>query len=315
MHDMDPVTMVSRRTVLVSGARLAGLGAAAALALGRLDRLALAQNATPMTGADLGYPELMVTITDSGYQLDAQSVPSGYVLLTVKNASKDDTGAAVLGPGPGQTMSDLQAAASTPAPNEGFPPFLYTATIPGGPGDMPPGATAQAIINLPAGDWVVFGEGNQPPSSFTAIGGTPAAAPEPTASVTVTEVEFSFSGLDVAIPEGQQIWKVVNSGAQPHMLVLGKVPAGTTMDQIMQVVSAPDNATPVPGGLQESDFQPMGGVLLQSAGTTVWPLLNLPAGSYVALCFVTDPRNGEPHAMEGMVSLFTVGGGAATPAA
>jgi hypothetical protein len=39
----------------------------------------------------------------------------------------------------------------------------------------------------------------------------------------------------------------------------------------------------------------------------------LTAGRYVALCFGPDPASGMPHAAEGMVSLFDVGGASATP--
>ena len=305
---------MSRRTVLTRAVQVAAGGALAA-ALTRTQSLSVfAQDATPVTGADLGLSELEVTITDSGYELSTTSVPAGYVLLTVHNASTNETGAAVLGPAPGQTLNDLQQSAATPAPNNGFPPFLYTATVAGGPGDLLPQQAGQAIIQLTEGDWVVFGEGDQPPTPFTATAGSPTAQTEPNASVTVTETEFAFNGLDGAIPAGQQTWKVVNSGAQPHMLALLSVPAGTTMDQLMQAISMPENATPVPGGLNPAEVGNAGGVLLQSTGTTVWPILNLPAGTYVAICFVTDPKTGMPHAMEGMVSIFEVGG-SATPTA
>jgi hypothetical protein len=277
---------------------------------------AFAQGATPVsTLASLGYPELTVTITDQAYELSTSQVPAGLVLMTVVNNSKDATGAAILGPPEGGTMQDLESMAATPAPNEGFPPFLYQARILGGPGELPPGGSAQAVIDVPAGDWAVFGEGNQPPSMLTAAGGTPTAQTEPASTVTVTEMEMSFLGLENPVAAGPQIWKVVNNGKQPHMLVLGKVPDGTTLDRVMQVVNLPENATPAPGMLQESDFQPVGGVLLQSSGVTVWPALDLAPGRYVALCFVTDPATGKPHAVEGMVTLFDVGAAAATPAA
>jgi hypothetical protein len=277
-------------------------------------RIASAQNATTGTASLSGYPELTVRITDQGLELSPQSVPAGFVLLTVKNDSQRPNGAAVLGPGKGQTMADLQAAAATPGPSDQFPPFFYTATIPGGPGEVQPGSSAQAVVQLTAGDWVVITEGDEQPSFFSATEGSPVAQTEPAATLTVTEAEYSFQGFsDATIPAGQQIWKVTNAGAQPHMLVLGKVPADTTMDQINEVVSRPDNATPPAGGLTQQDFQTMGGVLLQSTGTTVWPVLDLPAGRYTALCFVTDPGTNTPHAMKGMVALFDVGS-LATPA-
>jgi hypothetical protein len=56
------------------------------------------------------------------------------------------------------------------------------------------------------------------------------------------------------------------------------------------------------------------GVLLLSSGQSIWVSASLDAGTYVALCFVTDPQTGKVHAMEGMVSVFQVGKGMATPA-
>jgi len=305
----------SRRSVLVGGAKLAGAGALSALLIGANRLGTMAQDATPMTGDQLGFPELVVTITDDGYQLEPTSVSAGYILLTVHNATDHSVGAAVLGPGPGQTMADLQALASTPTASDEFPPFFYDITIPGGPGDAPAGGTAQAVIQLDAGDWVVWGDGDQPPSFFTATEGTPVVDTEPASDVTVTEQEFAFTGLEQTLPAGPQTWKVVNTGEQPHMLVLGKVPDDTTMDQVREVMNRAPDATPAAGALGENDFEDAGGVLMQSSGTTVWPRLDLAAGRYVALCFVPDPSNGMPHAAEGMITLFDVGSDAATPSA
>jgi hypothetical protein len=43
--------------------------------------------------------------------------------------------------------------------------------------------------------------------------------------------------------------------------------------------------------------------------------MDLTPGTYIALCFVPDEQTGAPHAAMGMVAIFTVGEGAATPAA
>ena len=91
------------------------------------------------------------------------------------------------------------------------------------------------------------------------------------------------------------------------MLVLGKVPDGTTVDQVIALLMSDEGAaTPTPGTLSDTDIVDFGGVFMQSKGQTVWPMLDLPAGTFVAACFVPDPRNGMPHAMEGMINLFQV---------
>jgi len=302
--------------VVTGGARIAAGGALAALFAERLGT-AFAQDATPVSGDSLGYPELVVTINDDSYDLSTDTVPAGYILLTVNNATDQETGAGVLGPGPGMTMDDLQAAASaTPTSgDEGFPSFFYQATIPGGPNGIPAGGTGQTIIQLAAGDWVVWGEGDQDPAFFSATEGSPTSQTAPTADVTITEIDFGFTGFDTDIPSGQQIWSVMNTGKQPHMLVLGKVPDGTTIDQVTEAIQRVEGATPPAGGLAEEDFQDQLGVVMQSTGTTVWSLLDLDEGRYAALCFVPDPDNGGvPHAMEGMIAVFDVGSGSGATA-
>lgn len=293
---------------------LSGLIAWCLLMAGAFVPAAMAQEATP--GVDLSaYPVVDVTITDSAYQVKNNQIPAGYILLKVTNQTKEQTGAGIIGPAAGQTMDQMQQAAATPAPNNGFPPFLYTATIAGGPSDIAPGKTGQQIVHVPAGDWVIFGEGNQPPAPITATKTADSVSRAPTGDVVVTETNFLFTGLTDSVQAGNQLWEVTNTSDQPHMLVLAKVPDGTTVDQVLAVAALPENATPPAGGLQQSDFNFIGDdVLLQSQNQTVWVPLNLTAGTYVALCFVTDPATGMPHAMEGMISVFQVGGGA-TPEA
>ncbi len=43
--------------------------------------------------------------------------------------------------------------------------------------------------------------------------------------------------------------------------------------------------------------------------------LDLARGTYIALCFVPEEETGAPHALMGMVQVFTVGEEMATPAA
>jgi hypothetical protein len=302
----------SRRDLVGGAVRLAAGGALAA-ALARYSIGQTLAQGTP--AAAMNYPELTVTVVDDpatgqAFQVSPSQIPAGYVLLTAVNQSKADGGVGLIGPGPGQTMQDLMQEAATPTAGNGFPAFFATATLPGGPIAVPPGGSAQTIVQLTAGDWGLWGgseSSNPPPVFITAAAGTPTAQPAPTATVTITEVDFAFGGFGVSIPAGKQLWEVRNEGTQPHMLSVSKVPDGTTLVQVMAALNQPPNETPSPGGLTQADFQDMGGVILQSAGTTAWPLFDLPAGRYSAICFMDDPRTGQPHFMEGMVAVFDVG--------
>lgn len=296
---------VSRRSVI------AGMFAGAAvLAVNRFSTFA--QEATPGSspvsgGPDLSaYPRLDVTITDSELQVSMTTVPAGWVLLSVTNSSSDEGGAGVLGPGAGQTMDDLVAAAATPpADPEGFPPFLYEATILGGPGSMSPGQTAQALLNIPAGDWAVFPEGNQPPTFISSAESADSNTTAPNPDLKVQLVDFAFGGFS-NVKAGPQIWEITNLGDQPHMLTMSKVPDGTTIAQVLNTAMVMGTGTPSPDALTEDQFQNVpDGVLLLSTGQTMYLPLTLDLATYAVLCFVTDPNTGMPHVMEGMAAVFT----------
>jgi len=300
---------VSRRTVV------AGMLASAAMLCLKAPGIR-AQEATPAaTSAPsmfTGYPQLDVTITDSAAEVSMDQVPAGNIILNVINKTSSENSAGIIGPGEGETMDDLKTAAATPGPQDEFPPFFYTSAILGGPGTVPPGESKQVLVTVPAGDWVIFTEGNLPPTFFSAVESADSNTTNPTAAASVALGDFYFGGLD-KVAAGPQIWQVTNEGVQPHMLVMGKVPDGTTFDQIMATIQTEMTGTPAAGALGPDQVQFLNdGVLLLSKGKTMWLPLDVADGTYVVMCFVTDPSTGKPHVMEGMVNMFTTGG-AATP--
>lgn len=271
-----------------------------------------AQNATP-PAALAAYPEVAVTVTDDAIQVASDQLPAGYIRLTVTNDSQDETGVGLAALPEGQTMEQLSQ--STPEPGNFIPPFFYSATLAGGPTSIQPGETASQVVHVDPGQWIVYAEGEQQPVPVTVAESDASVTDAPVADVTITESDFAFTGFE-QLAAGQQVLAVTNEGEQPHMLDFFQVPDGTTMDDIAALLAMPDDATPAPGMLQESDIAlvPGGQVILQSAGTTTWMDVDVQPGTYVLVCFVIDPATGMPHAMEGMVSLFQIGS-AATPAA
>lgn len=288
------------------------MGALLLLPLGLMS--SYAQEATPASGLSR-YPEVAITITDTGFDVAVDPIPAGYIRLKVTNTTGQDVGAGLFAIPAGADMAALSQ--STPEPGNFLPPFFYTTTIAGGPSSVPSGETREQVVYVAAGDWVVFGEGDQPPLPVTVAETADSVMDAPTGDVVITETNFAFSGFD-QVQAGPQVWEVTNQSDQPHMLDVFQVPDGTTMEQVMATLSAPDNATPAPGMLQESDIRLVDGgqVLLQSEGTSVWASVDMQPGTYVASCFVIDPATGMPHAMEGMLALFQVSGdgAAATPA-
>jgi plastocyanin len=284
-----------------------------------------AQDATPSAAesllSTLGYPELHVTVSDTAIEAPAE-VPAGLTLLTVENSSKEDTGIFLVAPPPGMSMADFRAIAeatptgATPNPEEEFPSWFYDAILSGGP-SVAAGGRGQAIIDLQPGEWAVASEGNQEPSLLTVTeGATPAPAAEPPANLSVDLQEYAIT-IPQQVDPGPQIWKLSDIGQQPHVMYLVKTPRLLTMDEVMGLLQLPENATPPPGVPNPAEFKDVGGMTVMSAGRTAWMAFDLEPGYYVAICFIPDKETHQPHAALGMVSVFTVGGGAisgATPA-
>lgn len=126
------------------------------------------------------------------------------------------------------------------------------------------------------------------------IATSPGAVVDPTAAATISLFEYGFD-LPDTLTSGDQFWKIVNAGQEPHELLLASVPDGTTVDDLTTALQNDEEFGTAAGGL---------GWL--SPGATAWAEVDLAPGTYVALCFVFDPKTGLPHAMEGMMDVFRV---------
>ncbi|MGI8475889.1 MAG: hypothetical protein ACR2OO_05910 [Thermomicrobiales bacterium] len=172
------------------------------------------------------------------------------------------------------------------------------------------------MVELKAGDWHVGfsrSKGSDgPPSGGSAAklkvtGDLPAGSADLPGAIKVNLKEYTFEIPDGVKP-GLQIWHLTATGEQPHFMFLAKVPAGTTEQQVLTTMSFDDTkgATPGPEMLTRKDFQPVYSSSDISTGQSLWVQVDLKAGTYVAMCFVNDKATGAPHAMMGMVTVFTV---------
>lgn len=288
---------------------------------------ALAQDATPEATspfADLGLPELSITATNEGMQIDTAETPAGRYLVHFTNASDSpEASAGFVRLVEGKTLADLsmadELAAGTPIPMEGPPAeeaaWLYDTYLTGGGSNFSP----EVVVDLPAGEYGVWAD--DPASPLTAapltVTGDPDAAiegPEPTASVTITEEGVGGKGFGFNVEgdlvAGSQVVKVHNDTDQPHFIIALTVPEGTTEDQVRSALmfDPTSGATPTADMADLSQAMPVAWVGAQSGGTTQWGTMNLEAGQVAILCFVTDPKAGDvPHAMEGMMRVLPVG--------
>jgi hypothetical protein len=177
----------------------------------------------------------------------------------------------------------------------------------GGIGPFSPGTHGDGYVTLEPGTYVLlcfvpdaqgvphFAHGMMKALTVRAPSG--AAPSEPAADLVLAEKDFSFA-LDHAPAAGPQTWRVENQGAQVHEAILAKLQPGATGQQFAAAFG-PNATGPPPGSF-------VGGFSEQEPGMHGLFTVDLAAGRYVLLCFVTDPASGAPHFTLGMMREFTV---------
>ena len=251
-------------------------------------RFTSAQSDADSLFAGMGYPELAIEISDTGIELPP-SIPAGRTLISVHNSGSMPARAELaLDPDP----SSMSSTPATLIPN-----WLANNTFPGMPNWTPHGATGYAVSDLLPGSYTV--SSGMTVRMLTVTGppelvASPAPDAEPPSTATVTLFEFDFQ-LPANVSSGAQIWKVVNAGRMPHELQLAAIPAGTTRDDLLDAI-----------GRAQMPGTPVGGLSQLSPGSAAWLEVDLPPGTYAAVCYIIDPDTGDPHAVEGMVEVFTV---------
>ena len=220
----------------------------------------LAQDASPAPGgshafADLALPEIAVTITETAFEGVPAELAAGRYVLTVTNALATAEGP--LGPASsgvnflrltGELTAEAFEAfiaqvaardappraagvAATPAAADAGavapPPWLYEVALPGGPYALP-GETASAVIDLTAGEWVLWGEypgAPQAPVPVTVIGDAPAGVPALNADIQITMVEYAFV-VPTPLSAGPQVIEIANARPGAALFHHGSCPGG-----------------------------------------------------------------------------------------
>lgn len=290
---------------------------------------ATAQDAAPF--ADLGLPELNVTVSDTAYEGIPEETEAGRYLVTVTADEETEFGGGVgfVKPEGMSAQEFLQMAAGPPdiagvepdatpelgdaegedGPGAAPPAEFYQFAFAGG-FYAPPGATQQGVLDLTPGEWVAWGddpEASQEPVIFTVTGEMPADLPEPESSATVRMAEYSIEVSEGELTTGQQVVKVTNIGAQPHFLIVAQVPETVTESDLEAVLQADLTGTPAAVDFNpDEDFNDVAFTGTQSTNTELWLPLDLEAGKFVLVCFFPDIESGLPHAYDGMYSLVEV---------
>jgi len=327
---------LNRRQVVLSA--IAGAGALTFIPASSF--VAAAQDSSDF--ASLGYPELKVNITDSGYEGIPDSLAAGRYLLTATTdtavptqptGDQNPPTVAFLSPTPaGMSASDfLQLFGGGGAPQAGATPKMmgspaaegdqgggdeelplpvYQMKFAGGTMIFPGQTSTQAVIDLTPGEWVAWADdpsGPTPPATFTVTGDFPADVQDPESDITATLIDFAIM-IEGNLTAGTHTIKVQHHGAQPHFLEMEKGPDTMTKEQVGAAIASEMNGTPAADGLSDSELQPVFYSPTQSIGTVTWHQIDLPAGTLMAACFFPTAGTGVPHAANGMYDVFKVTG-------
>ncbi len=305
------------------------LGALLLLIVGAIPAGAL-QDASPESGlADLGLPELEVTITATGFEGIGESLEAGrYVVTATASEDSGEFGSAVAFVQPsGMTAEEFLAGLGGPpeeaagealegTPAEGGeemggvpPPEYYASTFAGGAGVMP-GETTIFVVDLMPGEWIAWGDdpaGSQEPVIFEVTGEMPADLAEPESSATLTMGEYIIAVTEGELTAGPQVLKIENIGAQPHFIASGRATVEVTEADIEAVLESEMTGTPPAVDFNpDEDFEDSFYTASQSTGTSVWIAVDLEPGTQVLLCFFPDMADGMPHAFKGMYALIEI---------
>ena len=243
----------------------------------------------------------IVTITARDYAYDPiPDINSGVVDLRLHNLGKDIHHAALYRLSGGKTAADFVAALKNPGP-----PPVWAVPVPG-PNAPAPGMTSNSIAELLPGNYVILcfvdTNGGVPHfmkgmhRAFRVVPSTN-KAPAPKANMGVTLFEYGFK-FAPTLRAGPHIFRVTNSGKQPHEIEIVQLLPGKTAAELHSWLLGPMTSK-APG-------IPLGGVMNVLPDAHPEFRMTLNPGHYVAFCFIPDAGDGKPHFVHGMEYAFEV---------
>jgi hypothetical protein len=247
------------------------------------------------------------------------SVRSGLVTMTLRNSDTVPRSAQLLRIVGEHSLDEVVDVVT--ADGEEIPAWVQDG---GGVPAVEPGGTGTAAQVLAPGRYVLVddeeaegeGEGEAARThaelgavgEFTVTGERARAGlPAVPATITATDAEtpdgkktygFRLEGLKA----GPNQVHFQNTGAELHHALFAPLRKGATLAQAEQLLTS----SRTPSGPPPIDFSGIVGTKVIDAGVEQNIALDLPAGRYAVICFVSDREGGKPHVEKGMIEEVTV---------
>jgi hypothetical protein len=210
------------------------------------------------------------------------AVPAGLVTITQTNS----------GAQPHQVViSRLNAGVSDQQMPDAFPgeeaKIDALSTFAGGPGIVAPGGTQAVVVSLQPGRYVAYCLLPAPDGMahfakgmyhFFTVAKTSESvmSGQLAAQGTLNLRDFAFAVPTNGVAAGQTTLKVVNQGREPHELVIVKVAAGKTVQDVITWVHTPPPSVPPPSPPPSPPpYTPADGLEPIAPGAASWVLLDL----------------------------------------
>jgi hypothetical protein len=229
-------------------------------------------------------------------------IPAGWISVTLINRGEDLHQLQFIKLPDGKTAEDFAAAMTA---NHTLLPAGIERR--GGPNSVIPGEQGMATVRLDEGQYVVIcgipdrrGVPHVALGMLKALRVTPGLAKKsdpPHGDITITEADFSFR-LSAPIPAGRRTIRVVNTGSQPHEVVVVQLAPRATVDAFLDAFQ--------PGVATQPTGQPVGGMVGLEPGGEGFFTIDFVRGQYGLICFLPDLLQRAPHFTRGMLLEVTV---------
>lgn len=235
--------------------------------------------------------DVAVTLADDSIRLPAE-VPAGPTRFVATNRGEQAHGLVLVELADGESPAALVAALA----EDGATALAAAALVPG-PQNVAPGTAQATLVDLEAGTYAAVADvlGTAMVRPFTV---TPAPEPvEGTALPTGPTITIDDDRIEAPAGfDGSGLFRVENSGDEPHELAVYRVAVDTSFVQAVEYLTAETT----PKGVVLA--APAGGLSGLAPGGEAALELDLPGGIYVFMCSFPG-EDGEPHDLVAQVNL------------
>lgn len=230
-----------------------------------------AASTAPAVAPASGY---VIELTDET-QAAPPPLPAGIRSITATNTGQNLHAVVFRRLNEGVTLEQFTAAfAENP-----FASMRLTTQL-GGP-DVEPGTSIAGYYDFRPGTHVLVDNAVEPKrfAAFSVEESAEVGAEPPAVAVSV-EMKDDDLAVPAEIKSGAQWWQFTNAGQKTHMMAIVKLAADKTVDDVVAWSESGEGPEP---------FETMAFWNVMSPGVTSWGQLDLPAGTYWALDFFTEP--------------------------